>query len=100
MNVLDLMNALGGEILANKARATYNGKIVILGRLVGHEWEPTDIARVISAEVNTAESNRKKSAPKVKEKVEVKLESAATIDDLLEDEVPALVKSRRKVRAK
>jgi hypothetical protein len=38
MNVLDLIARLGGEILSNKARATVDGKIVILARLTGEDW--------------------------------------------------------------
>lgn len=41
MNVLDLLTRLGGEVLSNKARATVDGKIVILARLTGTEWEYT-----------------------------------------------------------
>lgn len=41
MNVLDLLARLGGEVLSNKARATVDGKIVILARLTGTEWEYT-----------------------------------------------------------
>ena len=41
MNVLDLLSRLGGEILSNKARAMVDGKIVILARLNGDEWEYT-----------------------------------------------------------
>ena len=61
MNVLDLMNALGGEILANKARVNYNGKIEIVGRLMGTEWEITERGVKISHEYNT---NKAKEAPK------------------------------------
>lgn len=38
MNVLDLLARLGGEILSNKARATVDGKIVILARMDGNNW--------------------------------------------------------------
>lgn len=61
MNVLDLMNALGGEILANKARVNYNGKIEIVGRLMGTEWEITERGVKISHEYNM---NKAKEAPK------------------------------------
>jgi len=38
MNVIDLTTRLGGEFLANKARATVDGQIVILARLVEQDW--------------------------------------------------------------
>jgi len=41
MNVLDLLVRLGGEILSNKARAVVDGKIVILARMNGNDWEYT-----------------------------------------------------------
>jgi hypothetical protein len=61
MNVLELMNELGGEILANKARVNYNGKIEIVGRLMGTEWEITERGAKISYEHNV---NKAKEAPK------------------------------------
>lgn len=61
MNVLELMNELGGEILANKARVNYNGKIEIVGRLMGTEWEITERGAKISYEHNM---NKAKEAPK------------------------------------
>jgi hypothetical protein len=42
MNVIDLTTRLGGEFLANKARATVDGKIVILARMNGSDWVYTD----------------------------------------------------------
>lgn len=41
MNALSLMARLGGETLNNKIRATVDGKIVILARMTGTEWEYT-----------------------------------------------------------
>lgn len=61
MNVLELMNELGGEILANKVRVNYNGKIEIVGRLMGTEWEITERGAKISYEHNV---NKAKEAPK------------------------------------
>lgn len=61
MNVLELMNELGGEILANKVRVNYNGKIEIIGRLMGTEWEITERGAKISYEHNV---NKAKEAPK------------------------------------
>lgn len=41
MNVIDLLSRLNGEVLSNKARAVVDGKIVILARMNGAEWEYT-----------------------------------------------------------
>jgi hypothetical protein len=41
MNIHDLLARLGGEILSNKARAVVDGKIVILARMNGADWEYT-----------------------------------------------------------
>lgn len=41
MNVIDLLARLNGEILSNKARAVIDGKIVILARMNGADWEYT-----------------------------------------------------------
>lgn len=41
MNVIELLARLNGEVLSNKARAVVNGKVVILARMIGAEWEYT-----------------------------------------------------------
>jgi hypothetical protein len=41
MNVIDLLARLNGEVLSNKARAVVDGKIVILARMNGADWEYT-----------------------------------------------------------
>jgi hypothetical protein len=41
MNALSLMERLGGETLNNKIRAIVDGKIVVLARMIGTEWEYT-----------------------------------------------------------
>lgn len=52
MNVIDLLARLNGEILANKARAVVDGKIVILARMEGSDWvytaEGQDLANLHS----------------------------------------------------
>ena len=87
MNVIDLTTRLGGEFLANKARATVDGKIVILARLVEHDWvyteEGQNLANLHSNvdEIKTTPKSRKKSAELV-ESVEAAPEPEIT-------EVPA-----------
>jgi hypothetical protein len=41
MNVIDLMARLNGEIVGHRIRAVIDGKIVILARLNGADWEYT-----------------------------------------------------------
>jgi hypothetical protein len=41
MNVIEFMTRLGGETLNNKVRAMVDGKIVVLARMQGTEWEYT-----------------------------------------------------------
>lgn len=42
MTVLELMERLNGEILANKVRAKLDSKIVILACLEDQDWIPTE----------------------------------------------------------
>jgi hypothetical protein len=87
MNVIDLTTRLGGEFLANKARATVDGKIVILARLVEHDWVYTEDGQILADlqsnvdETKTPSKSRKKSAELV-ESVEAAPEPEIT-------EVPA-----------
>jgi hypothetical protein len=87
MNVIDLMTRLGGEFLANKARATVDGKIVILARLVEHDWVYTEEGQILADlqsnidETKTPSKSRKKSTELV-ESVEAAPEPEIT-------EVPA-----------
>jgi hypothetical protein len=54
MNVLDLLDRLGGEILSNKARAVVDGKIVILARMNGNDWVYTDEGQALANEHSNA----------------------------------------------
>lgn len=87
MNALELMSRLGGEILNNKIRANIDGKIVILARLVEHDWVYTEEGQTLADlqsnvdETKTPSKSRKKSAELV-ESVEAAPEPRIT-------EVPA-----------
>jgi len=73
MNVIDLMARLNGEVLSNKARATVDGKVVILARMNGTEWEYTpegqELANahsnqaVVEAETKATRTRKPKDAP-------------------------------------
>ena len=54
MNVTDLLARLNGEVLSNKARAVVDGKVVVLARMIGTEWEYTPEGQ----EVANAHSNQ------------------------------------------
>jgi predicted GH43/DUF377 family glycosyl hydrolase len=68
MNVIDLTTRLGGEFLANKARAIVDGKIVILARLIEHDWVYTEEGQTLADlqsnidETKTPSKSRKKEA--------------------------------------
>jgi hypothetical protein len=87
MNVIDLTTRLGGEFLANKARAIVDGQIVILARLVEHDWVYTEEGQTLANlqsnvdETKTPSKSRKKSTELV-ESVEAAPEPEIT-------EVPA-----------
>ena len=73
MNVIDLLARLNGEILSNKARAMVDGKIVILARMNGADWEYTpegqELANlhsnqaVAEAEVKVTRTRKAKDVP-------------------------------------
>ncbi len=75
MNVIDLLARLNGEILSNKARATVDGKIVVLARMIGTEWEYTpegqelanahsnQVAAEAEVEVKTPRTRKSKDTP-------------------------------------
>ena len=87
MNVIDLTTRLGGEFLANKARALVDGQIVILARLVEQDWVYTEEGQILANlqsnvdETKTPSKSRKKSTELV-ESVEAAPEPEIT-------EVPA-----------
>jgi hypothetical protein len=70
MNVIDLLARLNGEVLSNKARAVIDGKVVILARLTGEDWEYTpegqDLANLhsneVAAEVKAPRTRKPKEA--------------------------------------
>lgn len=73
MNALELMSRLNGEVLSNKVRAVVDGKVVVLARMNGAEWEYTpegqELANahsnqaVAEAEVKTTRTRKPKDAP-------------------------------------
>jgi hypothetical protein len=51
---MELKDHLGGHFLANKLRATVDGKLVILARLEGEKWVFTDVGHREAAKANAA----------------------------------------------
>lgn len=88
MNVLDLLDRLGGEILSNKARAVIDGKIVILARMNGNDWVYTDEGQTLANEHSNAVVEEAATKPKrAKKAAEPVVEEAPT------QEAPAAVES-------
>jgi len=71
MDVLNFIKDHKCEILANKARITHEGKIVIVARLHGEDWVPTEAGAKLEHELNMrkeAEKPAPKAAPKTRKK--------------------------------
>jgi hypothetical protein len=97
MNVHDLLERLGGEILSNKARATVNGKIVILARMNGDDWVYTDEGQELAnAHSNAAAEEavaKPKRAKKATEPVAEAEPAAEPTTEAPTTEAPAAVES-------
>jgi hypothetical protein len=88
MNVNDLLVRLNGEVLSNKARAVVDGKIVILARMIGPDWEYTpegqELANLHSNQV-VAEAEAKPMRTRKSKDIateQVAVESAAVAPEL------------------
>jgi hypothetical protein len=71
MDVNSFIKEHGGEILANKLRIHHDGKVVIVARLEGEGWVPTEQGAKLEHELNTrkeAEKPAAKAAPKTRKK--------------------------------
>lgn len=65
MNIHDLMARVGGQILANKARATINGQSVVIGVFEGAELVFTEAGKALAdRESNITDVEPKQDAPK------------------------------------
>jgi hypothetical protein len=58
MNVLDLLKALDGEIVANKARVTRNNKVEIIGRIIDNAWVMTEVGNKLALEYNSSKETK------------------------------------------
>jgi hypothetical protein len=65
MNPVELKEHLGGEFLANKLRATVDGKLVILARLEGESYVLTDEGHQLAAKINVTKPAEEKPKAKV-----------------------------------
>jgi hypothetical protein len=71
MDVNSFIKEHGGEILANKLRIHHGGKVVIVARLEGEGWAPTEEGAKLEHELNMrkeAEKPAPKTAPKTRKK--------------------------------
>lgn len=65
MNIQDLMARVGGQILANKARATVGGQSIVIGVFEGTELVFTDAGKALAdREDNTIDVAPKQESPK------------------------------------
>lgn len=76
MNVIDLLTRLNGEVLSNKARAVVNGKIVILARMNGADWEYTPEGQEL-ANQHSNEVAAEAKAPRTRKAKDVPAEPVA-----------------------
>lgn len=76
MNALSLMERLGGETLNNKIRAIVDGKIVVLARLNGAEWEYTPEGQEL-ANKHSNEAAAEAKAPRARKAKDVPTEPVA-----------------------
>lgn len=65
MNIHELMARVGGQILANKARATVGGQSVVIGVFEGAELVFTEAGKALAdRESNITDVEPKQAAPK------------------------------------
>ena len=76
MNVIDLLTRLNGEVLSNKARAVVDGKIVILARMNGADWEYTPEGQEL-ANQHSNEVAAEAKAPRTRKAKDVPAEPVA-----------------------
>ena len=76
MNVIDLLARLNGEILSNKARAMVDGKIVILARMNGADWEYTPEGQEL-ANLHSNEAAAEAKAPRTRKAKDTPAEPVA-----------------------
>lgn len=62
MDVNTFIKEHGGEILANKLRIRHDGKIVIVARLEGEGWVPTEAGAKLEHELNVRKEAAKPAA--------------------------------------
>lgn len=60
MNVFELVEALDGEIVNNKAKVRVDGEFVVVGRVMGDEMCFTEDGEQIAAGMGDKESAKKK----------------------------------------
>lgn len=78
MDIHVLLARLGGEVLANKARAVIDGEIVVLARLDGEDWVYTEKGQELAdlhSNLVVDEAATKATAPKTRKKDTTAVES-------------------------
>lgn len=59
MNVFELVEALDGEIVNNKAKVRVDGEFVVVGRVMGDEMSLTEAGEQLAADLAGKESGKK-----------------------------------------
>lgn len=63
MNVYDLVKALDGEIVSNKAKVRVDGLFVVVGRVIGDEMAMTEEGELLVAEMAKKPGKKQKKSP-------------------------------------
>ena len=86
MDVYQLVAALGGEIVRNKARARVDGEIVVIGELGGNGMQLTEAGRRLvnqaTSEVVEPKKARKSRTPAVESTPEAPAEVPADVAEV------------------
>ena len=80
MNIQELMDRVGGQILANKARATVGGQSIVIGVFKDNELVFTEAGKALAdREDNTIDVAPKQEAPKAR-KTKAAAETAPAVE--------------------
>jgi hypothetical protein len=81
MTIQELMDRVGGQILANKARATVGGQSVVIGVFEGTELVFTEAGKALAdREDNTIDVESKEAAAKTPRKAKPAAVESAPVD--------------------
>ena len=83
MDVLELMNRLGGEVLSARVRANVDGKIVVIGRMEGDKYVFTEAGQALAnVHSNLKVAEQATKAPKTRKSKATEVESVQITEDV------------------